>query len=811
MRKRTKTNLPIEDHLDQVASGVASSRLSLLEAPPGSGKTTVLPLHLSAQRWLGGRKVLVLQPRRVAARTVAARMATLLGEQVGETVGYQVRMERQIGPSTQIEVITEGLLARRLISDPELSDVGLIIFDEFHERSLATDVSLVMALESAEALRPDLRLLVMSATLGDSSAVPALSSAWRYSFSAAPFPLEVFYAQPEPRRPVWESAGLAVVDAARRFEGDILAFLPGRYEIERTREFVASRLPSVDVVELYVEQSLSEQASALKPDPSGRRRVVVSSPIAETSLTIDGVRVVVDTGLHKVARTDTVGMSELTLEMVTLDAADQRAGRAARTGPGVCLRLWSEHEHRTLRPKREPEVLRSDLTSTLLDLAAWGCPDPASFGWLTSPTQAQLEAATGTLRALGAVDLKGKLTAHGRALQGLGTHPALAEMCLKAREAGLEDSCAAIIASLEARLPRRDSADLRPLLNAKGGNPSTKAAWLGRIRALPRSPSHIQVPEDDAVGYLLAAAFPGRIARRREAGSERYLLASGEGATLRRGDALRISEFLVAAQLQRGGPDLVISAAAPFNPALLSGPLKHLVTSRVVSSFEPSRGGLVARRQDACGSIVLKESLNAQPSADEQRAALLQFLSTPEGFHTIPFNDTATAFRHRVSFARSASPGLGLPDLSEAALMQSVDAWLLPFLPEVTSLRSINEERVTQALLATLTHQQHVALDREAPSLFRLRNGRTRPIHYDRAEGPYVEVVLQDLFGTHATPHLGTSKVPLTIALLSPAKRPVQVTRDLAGFWKGAYQQVRKELRGRYPKHRWPENPEEPE
>lgn len=805
-------DLPIRDHLPMIADGVARSRVSLLEAPPGSGKTTLLPLYLAKEPWLRGKKILVLQPRRVAARSVATHMAYLLGEEVGQTVGYQVRMERRVSTTTAIEVITEGLLTRRLISDPELSGVGLIIFDEFHERSVYSDTSLVLSHESLESLRPDLKLLVMSATLGDNFSSPIFADAWRYSFSTAPHPLAIEYRAPEPRKSLWDAAAATVVEAARLHDGDILAFLPGRYEIERTSETVRSRLEGFDVIELYGEQPLAEQAKALRPNRSSARRVVISSPIAETSLTIEGVQIVVDTGLHKVSRTDGFGITLLSTERITRDAADQRAGRAARTAPGVCIRLWSEHEQRAMRPQREPEVLRADLLPTALDLAAWGVTDLAAFSWVTAPSQAQLQAAIEGLRDLGAIDQSGRITAHGKVLWSLGTHPALAQMCLAAKASGHEELCALLITLLEERIPRRDSSDLRPLLESRTISLHQRESlkrWLSRIKELPQPTKTVSVAEDAAAGYLLASAFPGRIGRQREPGSERYLLASGEGASLARGDSLRMSEFLVAASLRQGDSELRISAAVPFDPQLLYGALSRLTTKKLESSFDAARGALVTRERLVCGAVTLKEQVRRSATPEEDRAALLAFLASDDGFKSLVFSSIASNIRDRVAWLRSVSPSLPLPDLSDDALKESLESWLFPFLTDPVSMKQVSEERVQQALLALLTHQQQTLLDREAPKHLRLKSGRLRPIEYGKPEGPYVEVVLQDLFGTRASPVIGSARVPLTIALLSPAKRPVQVTKDLASFWKGAYQEVRKELRGRYPKHRWPENPED--
>lgn len=803
-------HLPIEDHLDQLCAGISQHRLTLLEAPPGSGKTTLLPLRLLREPWLAGKKILVLQPRRVATRSVAARMASLLREQVGATVGYHVRMERVVGANTRIEVITEGLLTRRLIAEPDLPGVGLVIFDEFHERSLHSDIALVMALESAQSLRPDLRIVVMSATLGEQLSSGILRDAWRYTFSARPFPLQLFYSPPS-RSPVWEITARAVIDAATRFEGDILAFLPGRYEIERTRDLVQSKLRDYLVLELYGEQPLSEQVKALQPSKAGQHKVIISSPIAETSLTIEGVRIVVDSGLHKVARSNPHGITLLSTERITQDAAEQRAGRAARTAPGVCIRLWSEHEQRALRPQREPEVLRADLTATLLDLAAWGVTKPEHFGWITAPSQAQIAGASSALIALGAITPEGRVTVHGRTLSSLGTHPALAQMCLAARSCGHEKLAATILSVLDERRSRRASVDMlaefsQAALSARARE--VRSHWLTRIEALPLPRERLSVPDDAATGYLLASAFPARVARQRQPGSERYLLSCGQGAALPLGDALSRYEFVVAFQLQDGDSDLRILAAVPFDAeSLLTGALAGLVARRCETFFDETRGALLARNVEHIGAIELRQRVSAASSPEESQRALLKFLSSEQGWTRVPFSAKAHGTIQRVQWLRRTLPGLELPDLSQAALRADLEVWLAPFLAPSSTLKALTEELVEQALSARLTHSQRLLLDREAPPHLKVKSARLRPIRYDLPEGPLAEVVIQDLFGTASTPLISSAKVPLTISLLSPARRPVQITRDLASFWRGAYHEVRKELKRRYPKHSWPEDP----
>ena len=814
-REKTQ-HLPISQHLAPIAEVIQAHQLASIEAPPGSGKTTLLPLHLLDQPWLHGKKILVLQPRRVAARSVAQHMARLLGEPVGETVGFHVRMERVTSSRTRIEVITEGLLTRRLVSSPDLPDVGAIIFDEFHERSIHSDLAFSIARECAETLRPDLKLIVMSATLGAPESLPGLAVTGHYSFQGTPHPLELLYRPAETRVPVWESAAGAALQAVSHHEGDILVFLAGRYEIERTHEILAQRRTPCIVRELYGEMPFDDQQHALYPDPSGRRKIILSTPIAETSLTIEGVRVVIDTGYHKVSR-DNGGTSELRTERITSDAATQRAGRAARTASGVCIRLWSEHEHRTLRAHREPEVLRADLTPASLDLAAWGVVNPSDFAWLTPPPAQKLSEAASLLERLGALDTAGRITASGRILASLGLHPRLGTMCIAARACGLESLCAMLITSLEERRSKRDTVDISSELELRSLSPRLRDVsqqWLSRLRTIQTAATLcVDVPEQDAPGYLLAVAYPDRIARRREPASARYLLANGQGAALAPTDPLRRFEYLVVPDVQaNSADDLRIARAVPLNADLLTGALSGAVTTSTETSFDKARGALMQTKRKMCGAIVLSEQSVRAASSDDSLDPLLSYLSSEEGFKRIPFSSHATSLRKRLSWLSTRTSPLQapLPDLSDAALRSTLSTWLAPFLSRGSDLDSLSSAVIDEALQALVPWSVRSLIEREAPLTFVLPSGKPRPVVYDDHDGPTVEVYLQDLFGLTTTPCVGSSRTPLTLILLSPARRPVQKTKDLISFWKGAYHEVRKELRGRYPKHRWPEDPTKP-
>jgi ATP-dependent helicase HrpB len=562
-------HLPISEHLSQIAEGVDAHQISLLEAPPGSGKTTVLPLFLLEQTWLKGQSILMLQPRRIAARSVATRMAEMLAEPVGDTVGYQVRLESRRSSHTRLEVITEGLLTRKLLADPSLDGVGVLIFDEFHERSIHGDVGLSLALETAAVLRPDLKIIVMSATLGASLPEHIFKDPWRYSFASTPYPVIVHHSPPAPREPTWTVVSRAIKSAMLNHRGDILAFLPGAYEIERTIQSLSDGRIDATILPLYGELPYSEQQRALIPDPAGKRKIVLATTIAETSLTIDGVTVVVDSGFHKVSYSDPSGFTTLTTEPISRDAADQRAGRAGRTAPGTCIRLWSEQEHLTRRASRDPEILRADCTSALLDLAAWGVASFERFGWITPPPKNSVTRALQTLRALGALDSENRITEIGKALSALGAHPRLGKLALEAKQIGNAELAGSLIAVIEERdiLHGRDvGADIlqriEVLSKPNAGAPIGRARdmarqWKQRIDHLSL-PRFTNAPPKPPVGtelaYLLAMAFPEGIARRRTPESPRYVLASGAGATLLHTDPLAREEFIVVSSLRRPSP-----------------------------------------------------------------------------------------------------------------------------------------------------------------------------------------------------------------------------------------------------------------
>jgi len=815
-------NLPITEHLERIAAGVRGHTVSILQAPPGSGKTTVLPLYLASQDWLEGRQIVILQPRRLAAKSVAMRMSELLGESVGGTVGYQIRLERKKSANTRVEIITEGLLTRRLLAEPELSDVGLLIFDEFHERSIHADIGLVLAREVATVLRTDLKLLIMSATLDSLASVNQLADAWRYSFEGKPFPVDIHYSPKDPRSPAWVEMARVIQASIQQHPGDVLAFLPGAFEIERCREILERTKGNYTVLPLYGELPYNQQQEALLPRSDGGRKVVLATNIAETSITIEGVRIVVDSGLHKVSRSSETGLTTLKTERISKDSSDQRAGRAGRTAPGVCVRLWSEQEHLALRGSREPEILRTDLTQPVLELAAWGVRHPLDFNWITPPPQKSLLDATRALDQIGAIREDGSITKRGEVLVRLGTHPRIGACCLTACAHDLDSHAAAIIPLLEERAANTKGvryADFTDMIEALAHGEDDQRIparirqlhhlWRVRLGDLPgeKLPRAERVPPLSAPGFLLATAFPERIAKRRPDSRERYLLASGSGATLQPNDPLASREFIVVAELYDRADDAQIIRAVPFDERLIDTHLKHLISQREESYFDSERGVMVTTKDTMLGAIVLRQERATAVSAVHLRAALVTYIQTPEGFAKLPFSTNVLTLQARCTWTRNTHPDASIPDLSSETLRRSEPNWLVNYLPDSGRLEDISSHSIEKALLERLPWPARKKLEELAPQTLSLPSGKTKTIDYSELGEPVVEAIIQEVFGLPETPCIGPHEIPVTLKLLSPARRPMQVTKDLASFWRNGYPAVRKELRGRYPKHKWPEDP----
>ena len=814
-------SLPVLDLLPELRAVLAVHPLVVLQAPPGAGKSTALPLELLAEPWLAGGKILMLQPRRLAARAVAARLAEGLGEPLGQTVGYRVRFESAVGPATRLEVLTEGILTRRLQHDPELRGVGLVIFDEFHERSLHADLALALCREVQEALRPDLRVLIMSATLDPAlperlGGVPLLQSEGRS------FPVELRYLPSDPTGDLAPALAARVSVALAEGPGDVLAFLPGGAEIRRAAALLAARHPEVLILPLYGDLPAPEQRRALLPDPAGRRKVVLATSIAETSLTIEGVRVVVDGGLARVPRSDPAsGLSRLVTERVTRDAATQRAGRAGRLGPGVAYRLWSERTQAALRERRPPEILEADLAPTLLEVAQWGA-DPLALPWLDPPPARALAEARDLLTRLEALDAGGRLTARGAAMLELPTHPRLAHLLSEAAARGEGALAADVAALLEERDPlgRAAGTDLTDRVQAlrafRAGRPGAgERAAFERVERLSRQwRTRLKVRPDDtppdpyAVGALVALAYPERVAQRREGQraegqAGRYRLAVGRGVRLPEGDALAGSPFLAVAQLDDAGADGRVDLAAPLDPAALR-PQAAWTDSL---TWDERSGSLRALSELRFGELVL-ESRPLAEVAPGARARAVAGAVRRAGAHLLPFTPAARQWQARVLSLRAWRPDEDWPEVSDAALLEGLEDWLGAQLSGVRTRDDLTRLDLPPALAGLLPWPLPARLDELAPTHMSVPSGsRVRLDYQPDGAAPVLAVKLQELFGLADTPRVNGGRTPVLLHLLSPAGRPVQVTQDLRSFWDTGYFEARKDLRGRYPRHPWPDDP----
>jgi ATP-dependent helicase HrpB len=801
--------LPIHAVLDDLKAALAARDAAVLVAAPGAGKTTVVPLALLDQPWMAGGKIVLLEPRRLAARAAAARMAKTLGEPVGATVGFRVRLQSKVSSRTRIEVVTEGVFTRMIQDDPALDGVACVIFDEFHERSLDADLGLALARDSQALLREDLRLLVMSATL-DGARVSALlgdevlGGAPVIESQGRAFPVDTRYLGRDPRARIEDQVARAVERALASEPGSLLVFLPGQGEIRRTAERLEERLrdPDVDIAPLYGALDPAEQDRAIAPAAPGRRKVVLATSIAETSLTIEGVRGVIDSGLARVPRYDPAGgLTRLETVRVSRAAADQRRGRAGRTEPGVCWRLWDEPETRSLAPFARPEILEADLSGLALDLAAWGAKDPSGLAFLDPPPAGAFAEARRLLTGLQALDAHGALTAHGRAIARLPLPPRLAHMVLRGAASGQAERAAAIAAVLtEQGLGGRDT-DLRHRLermrSEKGGRARDALALADRWARLAGPAGKSPKLSD---GLLLAEAYPERVARQR-GGLGEYRLANGRGVFLEPTDALAREPWLAVAELGGGGARDRILLAAPVDEA----ELRAAFADRLVSEdlLEADAGGrLRALRRLKLGEIVVEERRIEKPDPAMIAAALLAEVRRA-GLAALPWGERSAALRARAAFLRAADPSG--PDLSDEALLAGLDDWLAPLLAGRTALSQLTDADLADALRALIPWDALQRLDREVPAAWTAPTGTGCRIDYAAEGGPRVEVRAQELFGLDSHPTV--AGVPLTLALLSPARRPIQVTRDLPGFWRGSWKAVRADLRGRYPRHPWPENP----
>ncbi len=832
--------LPIEPVLPAVAAALREAGIGVLQAPPGAGKTTLVPLALLEEPWLQGRKILLLEPRRLATRAAAQRMAALLDERPGQTVGYRIRRDATVGPSTRIEVVTEGILTRMLQHDPGLESVGLVIFDEFHERSIHADLGLALTLQTRAVLRSDLRVLVMSATLEGAPIAALLGGAPIISSEGRGFPLETRYLPRRPESRIETSVAGAVRQALAETEGDLLVFLPGQGEIRRTMDLLEqlpgseSRVPRSTDTEvrgrdwslhpLYGNLSQADQDVALRPGPPGRRKVVLATSIAETSLTIEGVRVVIDSGLARVPKfSPASGMTRLTTVRVSRASADQRRGRAGRTAPGVCYRLWASQEDHHLLPRTTPEILEADLAPLALELAAAGIDEPGELAWLDPPPPPALAEARRLLQQLGALDGTLKVTAHGRRMAELGTHPRLAHLLLRGAELGAAPLAADLTALLEERDVLRAAAgppdadlqlrlellslrEVPPIFHGctvdRGGLHRVREearAWRAALRGITS-----QATEPPSAGLLLGLAYPDRLGQRREGQAGRFLLRNGQGAHADSAAMVR-ADYIVAAELDGDRRESRVWLGAPITMTEISAQFGDQFESESVVEWDGRSGALIAAQRERLGAIVLRETPLRDPDPALVARAVAGWLKR-EGLTALPWSTEATRVRERLAFLYSAI-GAPWPDVSEEALLAALDEWLTPLLSGVRRRADLEKLDLQGALLGLVGWAERRAFDQLAPTHLPVPTGSQIRVDYSDPRAPALAVRLQEVFGLTETPRIAGGRVPITMHLLSPAQRPVQVTQDLAGFWRTSYFDVRKDMRGRYPKHYWPEDP----
>jgi len=831
-------NLPVNDILSELSATLLAHNEVVLQAPPGAGKTTVVPLSLLQQVWLQDRKILLLEPRRMAARAAAARMAQLLGEEVGQTVGYSIRLDSAVSAQTRIEVITEGILTRRLQADPGLEDVGLVIFDEFHERSLDSDLCLALCLQGREIFRegPSLKLLVMSATLDGDAVSALLGDAPVVTSEGRQYPVSTYFGRTHRLQDPLAPAVVSAVQAAlRKQDGSVLVFLPGQREINAVGRELAGALErsgddSVVLAPLYGGLSMDKQQRAIAPAPAGQRKVVLATNVAETSLTIEGISAVVDSGLVREALFDpSTGMTRLTTRRISQASAEQRRGRAGRLGPGHCYRLWSEEQHGRLSARATPEILHADLAPLAMQILSWGVRDPAELPWLDPPPAAAWQQALAILEQCGALYINQgvpTLTPHGVKLAQMPLHPRLAHMLLVACDIHASETASLLAAVLSERHPLRDAgADLSQViavLMAEQPCPDRAQGWFRRTWQLARRYARIAgevhkprqfamaVAKEDVMGVLLASAYPDRVARRRAGSDTDYQLANGRTASIHPEDALCRQAWLAVADT--GGEsgsraDRIFNATA-LNPACFEGILSSLVREEQRVEWDGRQERFTAQRQKLVGCIEIASEPMSEVSAQDRSMALLGVVRR-KGLDMLPWNESLNQWRSRVQLMRRINDSNAdnpWPDLGDDHLLETLDTWLLPYLDDVSKLEDFRKLDLKQILHAQLPWPLPLELERLAPERLSVPSGSSVTVDYSQ-DPPVLAVKLQEMFGCEDTPTIAGGRIPLQVHLLSPARRPVQVTQDLAGFWRSSYQEVRKEMRGRYPKHPWPDDP----
>ncbi|MCD7108114.1 ATP-dependent helicase HrpB [Rhizobium sp. DKSPLA3] len=800
-------DLPVKAVLHEIGAALSSHGMAVLSAPPGAGKTTLVPPFLLDADWRGDGRILLLEPRRLAARAAAGRIASLLGEEIGERAGYRMRLDSRISAATRIEVVTEGVFARMVLDDPELRGVACVLFDEFHERSLDADVGLALALDVRAALREDLRILVMSATLDVERVAALLGHPPVIESHGRTFPIDIRHGDRLPNERIEDAMARAIIAAHRGEEGSILAFLPGQAEIKRTIERLEGRLPpTTDLIGLYGTLSQAEQDRAIRPVASGQRKVVLATSIAETSITIDGVRIVVDSGLQRLpAYEAATGITRLETVRVSKASADQRAGRAGRTEPGIAIRLWHPGQTAALPAFTPPQILASDLSGLVLDLAHWGVTDPSSMAFLDAPPVPAWREARALLAALGAVDAEGRLTAAGRRIRELALPPRLAAMAVGAATEGdgmaaceiavllTEQGLGGPSVDLEDRL-RQFRSDRSPRGDAARGLARRMASELGVRRQGTAGPV--------LAGALLIRAFPDRIALQR-GGRGRFVMANGRGAELAETERLAGANMLVIADVTGSAGRHRILSAADIRLEDVEAHLPSAITTGTETFFDRQSRQVRARRVTRIGAIVLEETPMARPTGADAAQALADGVRML-GLTVLPFSKEGRQLRDRMGFLHRTL-GDPWPDVSETALLAGLDAWFAPFQTEARGLDEIEPGSLTQGLMSLVPAGTR-DLAALVPTHFQAPTGNRHPIRYDGDE-PVLSIRVQELFGLTVHPAIGGGRIPLLLELVSPGQRPIQTTRDLPGFWAGSWREVRADMRGRYPRHSWPEDP----
>ena len=801
-------DLPVSHILPAVGTALAERRRAVLSAPPGAGKTTLVPLYLLDQAWRGDGKIILLEPRRLAARAAASRMASLIGEQVGGTVGYRMRLDNRISAATRIEVVTEGVFARMILDDPELTGVSTVIFDEFHERSLDADFGLALALDVQSALREDLRILVMSATLDVERVAALLDHPPVIESLGRSFPIDIRYQDRPGGERIEDAVTRAILDAHANEAGSILAFLPGQAEITRTVERLQGRFGAETVIApLYGNLSQKEQDAAIRPASQGTRKIVLATSIAETSITIDGVRIVIDSGLQRLPVFEaSTGITRLETVRVSRASADQRAGRAGRTEPGIAVRLWHQGQTAALPAFTPPQILSSDLSGLVLDLAHWGVQDPASLAFVDQPPETTLREARVLLGQLGALDKDGALTARGKVMRDLAVPPRLAAMVVSAGEAGYARDAAMIAVLLTEQGLGGTSVDIEERLRRFKAERGERAEASRRLAGrLASGLDRVAATAPALAGQLLLHAFPDRIALQR-GGRGRFVMANGRGAELPETERLAGSQMLVIADLTGRAAQARVLAAAEVTRGDIEAELPGEIKSGDQIFFDRQSRQIRARRATRLGAIIFDETPLPRPSGAAVTQALVEGVREL-GLDQLVFSKEAIQLRERIGFLHRTI-GEPWPDVSDDALLSRLDDWFAPFQTEARGLSEISAAGLSNGLMSLVPHELQRDLSRLAPTHFEAPTGQRHPIQYE-GEEPVLTIRVQELFGLKQHPAIAGGRLPLLLELTSPAHRPIQTTRDLPGFWAGSWKDVRADMRGRYPRHPWPERPED--